>query len=357
MEKHGRDDIIHISSGTIIRSILFILLVAFLFYLRDLVLVVLTAIVIASAIEPAIIRLIQWHIPRPFAVLTIFLSLATFLFGVVYFFLPPLLSEMAIFLSTLPSYLDSLPAIDPLLNHSGLLDSSVSSIFSLQEVVYNLENALRSASEGLLSTVSIVFGGIFSFILIVVFSFYFAVQESGIDNFLRVITPIKHQKYVIGLWKRSQKKIGLWMQGQLLLALLIGVLVYLGLTVLGVKYALLLALVAAIFELIPVFGAMLAAIPAVAIAFIDGGLTLGLLVIGLYVIIQQFENYLIYPLVVTKVVGVSPLLVILALIVGAKAAGFLGIILSVPVAAAIQELVSDIQRNHTTFQKQEETKA
>jgi len=357
MEKHGRDNIIHISSGTIIRSILFILLVAFLFYLRDLVLVVLTAIVIASAIEPAIIRLIQWHIPRPFAVLTIFLSLATFLFGVVYFFLPPLLSEMAIFLSTLPSYLDSLPAIDPLLNHSGLLDSSVSSIFSLQEVVYNLENALRSASEGLLSTVSIVFGGIFSFILIVVFSFYFAVQESGIDNFLRVITPIKHQKYVIGLWKRSQKKIGLWMQGQLLLALLIGVLVYLGLTVLGVKYALLLALVAAIFELIPVFGAMLAAIPAVAIAFIDGGLTLGLLVIGLYVIIQQFENYLIYPLVVTKVVGVSPLLVILALIVGAKAAGFLGIILSVPVAAAIQELVSDIQRNHTTFQKQEETKA
>src|SRR3990167_3942275 len=113
------------------------------------------------------------------------------------------------------------------------------------------------------------------------------------------------------------------MQGQLILALIMGVLVYLGLTILCVKHALLLAVVAAIFEIIPVFGPTLAAVPAVMVGFVDGGFTIGMLVIALYVIFQQFENHLIYPLVVTRVVGVPPLLIILSLIVGAQLAGFL----------------------------------
>lgn len=190
-----------------------------------------------------------------------------------------------------------------------------------------------------------MFGGLFSFVLIIVFSFYFAVQERGIASFLRIITPPKHEKYAIDLWKRSQLKIGLWMQGQLLLALIIGVLVYLGMMILGVKYALLLALLAAVAELIPLFGPVLAAIPAVAIGFIDGGATLGFLVVGFYVIIQQFENHLIYPLVVKKVVGVPPLLVILALLVGGQLAGFLGIIIAVPLAATLMEFLNDLEKD------------
>ncbi|MBL7045777.1 MAG: AI-2E family transporter, partial [Parcubacteria group bacterium] len=154
-----------------------------------------------------------------------------------------------------------------------------------------------------------------------------------------------------------QFKIGRWMQGQLILAAIIGVLVYLGLTILGVKHALLLALIAALFELIPVFGPILASIPAIIIGFVDGGATIGLLVVGLYLIIQQFENHLIYPLVVTKVVGVPPLLVILALLIGAQLAGFLGIILSVPVAAAIQEFVKDLQENRKRVLENGEAKA
>ena len=106
------------------------------------------------------------------------------------------------------------------------------------------------------------------------------------------------------------------MQGQLILALIMGVLVYLGLTVLGVKHALLLAVIAAVFEIIPVFGPTLAAVPAILIGFVDGGFPIGIAVILLYIIFQQFENHLIYPLVVTRVVGVPPLLVILGLIIG-----------------------------------------
>lgn len=134
------------------------------------------------------------------------------------------------------------------------------------------------------------------------------------------------------------------MQGQILLSVLVGVLVYLSLSIFGVQYALVLAIFAAALELIPVFGSFIAAVPAVAIGFVDGGTTLGLTVIAIYLIVNQFQSNLIYPLVVKKIVGVPPLLVILALIAGAQLAGFIGIIIAVPVAAALQEFVSDIQR-------------
>jgi predicted PurR-regulated permease PerM len=107
---------------------------------------------------------------------------------------------------------------------------------------------------------------------------------------------------------------------------------------------LLLAFLAALMELIPVFGPIIAAVPAVALGFIDGGLTLALVVVGFYVIIQQFESQLIYPLVVRKVVGLSPIIVILALIVGFRLAGFLGVILSVPLATILLILVEDLEK-------------
>ena len=131
------------------------------------------------------------------------------------------------------------------------------------------------------------------------------------------------------------------MQGQILLGILVGVLVFLGLTILQVKYALLLAILSAIFELIPIFGPILAAIPAIAIAFLQGPSS-ALAVLILYVIIQQFENHLIYPVVVKKATGVPPILVILALIIGGKLGGFLGILLSVPLATVLMEIMNDI---------------
>lgn len=133
------------------------------------------------------------------------------------------------------------------------------------------------------------------------------------------------------------------MQGQLLLGLLIGVMVYLGLTILGIKYAFLLALLAAVFEIIPLFGPILAATPAVILGFLDSAV-LGFMVLGFYIIIQQFENHLIYPLVVRKVVGVPPLVVIIALIIGAKLAGFLGVLLSAPIAAVLMEYMNDLEK-------------
>jgi predicted PurR-regulated permease PerM len=101
---------------------------------------------------------------------------------------------------------------------------------------------------------------------------------------------------------------------------------------------------AASLEIIPLFGPILAAIPAIAVAFGVGGWTLAFMVVGLYIIIQQFENHLLYPLVVNKVVGVPAIIVILALIVGAELAGLLGALLSVPLSAILMEFVHDAKR-------------
>ena len=332
-----RNMTINITSGTFIKAVLVAVLFFALYFLRDLVLVLLTAVVVASAIEPLTRWFVKYKIPRVIAVIFIYLSFAIILIGIFYLFLPPLLEETAGLLASIPRYIEAIGLQEPL--GGGLFSApgiigEISGGFSLQEAVIAIRSTVSNISGGLFQSISAIFGGLFSFVLIVIISFYLAVQEKGIENFLRLITPLKHEKYVIDLWKRTQLKIGRWMQGQLLLGLIVGVLVYLGLTILGVKYALLLAVLAAIFELIPLFGPILAAIPAVILGFIDS-ITLGFMVLGLYVIIQQFENHLIYPLVVRKVVGVSPIVVIIALIVGAKLAGFLGLILAVPMAAAL----------------------
>lgn len=349
VENDGKQVTIQITTGTIVKIILFVLLVALLFYLHNLILILLTAIVIASAIEPATKWFKKYKIPRVAAVLIIYTTLAAFLFGIFYMFVPAILDDASGFAATLPQYIESINFTNPFTNTpfiSAGVEETVENVssFSFQNIIRDLQANFGNASEGFLRALNIIFGGIFSLILIIVFSFYLAVQERGIEDFLRIITPLKQQDYIIDLWRRSQHKIGLWMQGQLILALVIGVLTYLSLTIFGVPYALLLAIIAAMFELIPLFGPILAGIPAVIVAFISGGPTMGIAVIILYVIIQQFENHLIYPLVVKKVVGVPPLLVIIALIIGGQLAGFLGLLLSVPIAAALQEFVSDIQK-------------
>jgi predicted PurR-regulated permease PerM len=212
---------------------------------------------------------------------------------------------------------------------------------SIADLAERLEVFLREHASTFFAAGSSLLGGALSFGFVIVISFYLAVQENGITTFLRIVTPLKHEAYVVGLWTRSQQKIGRWLQGQIILALLVGALVYLGLTILGVQYALVLALVSALFELIPYFGPIMAAIPGVALALVQSPI-LGLWVLLLYVLVQQLENHLIYPIVVRKTVGLPPLLVIIALLVGGKLGGFFGFVLAVPVMAALVEYLNDV---------------
>ncbi len=370
MEGPNKEIHINLKTGSIVRAMFLILFFILLFYIRDLVLVVLAAVVIASAMEPFTLWLGKHRVARLPSVILMYLALAGVIFGIFYFFLPSLLNDTSNFLASAPRYLDSISIWDPLqkdnitdsktavqtlsedLNQSRQAVSSISSVSSFSQVVTDIRAAVSNLSQGFVKTVSIVFGGILSSVLIIVISFYLSVQEDGVAEFLRFVTPQHQEKYVIDLWRRVQKKIGLWMQGQLILALVVGLLVYLVLTIFGpslhVGNPLLLAFLAAVFETIPLFGPILSAIPAVSTSYSDGSLSTALAVALIYLIIHQLENNLIYPLVVKKIVGVPPILVILALIVGWKLAGFLGVLLSVPVATMLVEYFDDVQKSKQT---------
>ena len=183
-----------------------------------------------------------------------------------------------------------------------------------------------------------------SAIAILIISFYLSVTKKGIESFLGSVVPEKYEDYAIDLWKRAELKVGLWLQGQLLLGLIMGLLVYVGLSFMNIKFALILGFLAAIFEIIPMVGPVMAAIPAIFLAFLQSP-ALGLWVIVFYVIVQQLENHLLVPVVLGKTVGLNPVVVIVALLIGQQLAGIPGMILSVPVATIIVEMMDDFAKH------------
>ncbi len=357
MKSDGNNITISITTSTIVKAILVLLLFWTLYYLRDLVLIILTSIVIASAIEPLTSWFMKWKIPRVPAVIIIYITAFTLLLGLMGWFLPLVFDDFFKLVNTIPQFIKSISFDEYMSSGPAIIlnkfKDSLASGFSFGDLLPAISNVVEGTSDGVVQTAKYFFGGAVNFLIMVVISFYLSVQEKGIENFLRLVSHIKYEKYIIDLWTRSQRKIGLWMQGQVLLGLLIGVFVYLGLSILGVKYALALAIFASVFEIIPVFGPILAAAPGIAVAFTQGT-TLGLMTFGFYVIIQQFENHLIYPLVVRKIVGVPPLLVVLCILVGLQIAGFWGALLAVPGAAVLMELVSDFEQHKRLFSKKEE---
>jgi len=346
MTEPSREFNIQITTGTIIRFFIIVILLAALYFMSDVLLVVLAAVIIASAAEPVVRRLSRYKIHRIISVILIYLVLAAILAGLLVFFLPLVLNDFTTFLGTLPSKI-SLESLWSPIRDLGVTFGSTSmsgQSISVHDFVIGLQTLITGTGSDAFQTISFIFGGILSFLLIVVLSFYMAVQVDGVDDFLRIITPVVHHDYIINLWKRSQRKIGLWLQGQIILGIVVGVLVYLVLMIVGIPHALVLAVLAALFEIIPVFGPIISSVPAILIAFSEKGIGTGFLLVGLYVIIYQFESQLFYPLVVKKIVGISPIVVILALVIGAKLAGLLGALIAVPLSAAFMEYVHDIEK-------------
>jgi predicted PurR-regulated permease PerM len=221
--------------------------------------------------------------------------------------------------------------------------TNISKNASLSDIIKSTQGLIGTFSGGFFDVAGFAFGSAFNLALIMVISFYLSVKEKGIENFLRIVLPDRHEEYAISLWSRTERKIGLWLQGQLLLGIIIGMLAYLSLTILGVNYSLVLAIITAILELIPL-GIYIAMVPAVMFGFLSGGVPMAIMSFAIYFILHQFETYLIAPLIIKKVVGISPLVVILSVLIGFTLAGFWGVILAIPVAVCILEFLDDLEK-------------
>jgi len=335
---------INITTGTIIRTIIVGLIFVAAYKLQDLILIVLVSVIIATAVGQGAKFLAHYRISRVWSVLILYAVFFLVIFVGVSYLLPPLFNDLTDLAIGLPARLNAITqigsSVDPLSSITGGLATS----FSLGDLIVSVQKFILQLSDNMFSTASVIFGGVFSFILILVISFYLSVQEKGIENFLRIVTPLSYEEYLLNLWNRTQHKIGRWFQGQLLLGLLVGLTVFVGLSLMGVKYALTLGIIAAFFEIIPFFGPILSAVPGVLLGFVASP-GLGLIVLAFYIIVQQLESHVIYPLVSNKVIGVPPLIVILSILAGAELYGFLGMVVSVPLATVVMEIAGDMEKH------------
>ncbi len=336
---------INISRRTLFNILVLSAFVYALFFLKSLVLVVLTSVVLASFIRTsAEAARARFGMSRILSVVLMYLITFCFFAGVFYFFLPVLVVEISHLLPVVSQYIPENASFLGGFSLGDLSGIGAPAVDGVNTLLSNFEIFVGVILSGFGNTLSALFGGLLNVVLVVIISFYLSVSADGIESFLRILTPITKEAYVIDLWKRSQKKIALWMQGQMMLGLVVGILTFIGLSLLHVPQAILLAALAAIFELIP-FGIFLAAVPAVSLGFSYGGITLALMVVALYVIVQQLEGYVFAPLVVNKMTGVSPLVVILSVLIGVSLAGFWGLILGVPVAVTMLEYINDLEKD------------
>ncbi len=341
---------ISINTGTIIRFFLVALAFFLVWFLRDVLLVILTAIILASFVESAIPHFKKIKINRVLAVVIIYISTISFLALMFYLFVPLLITEIYNFSVFLSAYIPDSSILNYFKNGAfgGAKDiiGNLSHSLSLTTLLETSRAFITNLSGGFFQVLTVAFGSVFNVILIVLISFYLSIQEKGIEKFLRIILPIEYEEYAVDLWERSRRKIALWMKGQMLLGILIAILTYLMLSLMGIKYALLLALIAGVMELVP-YGILVALIPAFSFSYLSGGLSSALMVTGAYIILHQFEVFLFAPLVIKSVVGLSPLVVIIAAVVGFELGGFWGLVLAIPVAVFLMELLGDVEKHKT----------
>lgn len=335
---------IRISTDSFIRALLIVVAAYGLFVLRDILILILVAIVIASFVESGVRAFARVKVNRLLAVPIIYAVVVSIFFAVFYAFVPIIFRELSGVISLISKYLPSSSIDTQSIQGATDFVSNISKTTSIPDILSSVKNVASSFSQGATSIIGSTFGGLVNMILVLVMSFYFSIQEKGIQMFLRIITPAKHERYVIDLWIRTQRKIGLWFQGQLILGLVMAVITFVALTLLGVQYAFLIAVITGIAELIP-FGVVFAAIPAVLFAVIDGGVLLGFKVLVFYIVVQQIENYVLSPMIVKRVVGIPPLIVLVAFLIGITLAGFFGAILAIPIAVFVLEYLGDVEKS------------
>lgn len=314
-----------IPSSTIFRVILIGFGFWFLYYIRDVIVMLLAAVVVAAALEPIANRLQGYRIPRAVTVAGIYIALIALVSLVVTLIIPPLTEQIGRLAVTLPN----------------AVENFIPARAALQESLTRLGNQLTNISFNVLQQTRNVFSGIFSFLLVFVIAFYLVIERDALKKAFRLITPREHIEYVERIIDRSQYKIGRWLLGQLGLAATMGIIVGVGLWLLGLRdYALVLGLLVAVFEIVPYIGPIMAAIPGVVLG-LSQSVIMGIVVLVFYVLAQQLENNVLVPNIMKKATGLNPLVTLIAVLLGARLAGVVGVILAVPIATIISVFLTD----------------
>lgn len=315
---------VEISHKTIIFTVFFLIFIWFLFFIRDIIMQFFVALLLMAILNPMVTRLSRFKVPRAMSVLLTYL-LVFGLFGVVLAgIVPALVDQTTSFINNLPNYLNNLG-----------LSGAIS-----ERVMEQLLAQLVSLPGQLVKVGVSVFSNILSVITILIFAFYLLLARDKIDDQLSVFFDHEKKKEIGRLVDLLEIKLGGWARAEVSLMALVGIFTFVGLTLLGIPFALPLAILAGLLEIIPTLGPILAAVPTILIGFSISFL-MGLATAALAFLVQQVENYIFVPKVMQKSAGVSPIVTLLALAIGFRLTGLVGAVIAVPVVLAIQVLMKE----------------
>lgn len=313
---------IDISHKTIFFLTAFLALLWALVLIRDVIILIFIAVIFMSALSPIVTRLEKLKIPRSLAIAIIYVGIISLAAALITFVVTPFAEETTNLVTNLPQYLTTL------LPETGFIDRSI------------LQQEFGNFSKNALEVSVTIFNNFLALISVAVLTFYLLLERENLDKLIAQFFIGKEER-IKRTTKRIEEKLGAWMRGQISLTLIIGTTSYIGLSLLGVPYALPLAILAGVLEIVPVIGPIISAIPAVMIAFLISPLTAGLVAL-MYFIIQQLENHLIVPQVMKKAVGLNPLIVIIAVAIGGRLLGISGALLAVPITVVAQIITEDL---------------
>jgi len=333
-----------IESATILKVIGILLVLGFLFLIRNVLALLFAAAFLAALMHPPARYLATKKIPKGVTVLVLYLlmfGLAVLSIGLL---LPTMIDQSVVLLKSFGISWQSLGVAADWLKR-----------FSLGDVRQNFQagfqilesGQLSHAATAIFSTLSDFFGGLVGLVVVLVMAYYMVAQEQDARNAFRNFVPEEYQVLIAAILKNVEEKIGKWLLGQLSLCLIIGIMYFVGLSVIGLNAALVLALFGGFTEFIPYLGPILGAIPVIFIALSDSPFKAFLALIVL-IVIQQFEGHVIVPKVMQKAVGLNPLVSISALLVGAQLFGVVGALLAIPVATAISAALAEIYRTRAS---------
>jgi len=329
--------IVDISWVSILKVITALLAVWLVWSVQDIIILFFIVLVLVAALSP-VVDFWSKKINRALATSLVYLLILACLVLIGFVIIPPVATQVRSLSYDLP-YLSK--QIFPVFGAwRDVIDFSTQSLTSLASQLQTVSSSIYSTTVGFI-------GGVVGVFTVLVLTFYLLLEEQGAKNFLYKYLPIQNRETYMEIMQKVGLKMGAWMRGQLFLALVVGVIDFAGLVIIGVPYALTLAVWAGLTEIIPYIGPVLGAIPAIIIALTISPIQ-GLLVLIFFIVVQQVESNFLVPKIMQKAVGLSPVIIILVLLIGGKLAGILGIILAVPVAATIGVFVQELPKLKNT---------
>lgn len=290
------------------------------------------AIVISAGLDFMVDWLERRGLPRALGVIAIFLSGAAILVVVAYTIIPAIIGDLVTMVS----------AFDEELAETWLVP--LESPKSLSGLFSGFSSKLLSGGSEGFQAAAASFEPIAILATILVSAFYLSLSRDGIESFIRTVFPASYEESVLRVYRRSRKKIGNWFRTQVVLGVLVGTLTWFCLWMIGVEQAAIFGLLAGIAELVPMLGPIVAGIVAVGVTLVTAPLS-AIWVFLVFFAIHQIEANVLVPLLTRQAVGLHPVVVIAALLLGYQLAGIMGTLAAVPLAAVVQEALEEVTRH------------